>query len=213
MGDHAADVLGLCDALGLSRAVFVGHSFGGLLGIWIAAKHPDRVEKLVVLDAAGPTIQTPEVYELIRPSLERLGKVYASRDEFLGQMRSLPSFGGWWDPAIEAYYQTDLEDLPEGRVRVRIRPETIGEVLARGREENWAKLIASVAAPTLLVTSHGAYGGPGTSAIVPRDAARATAAELPDCRWIEVPGNHVTMLFGEGGRQTVAAISRFVGGA
>jgi pimeloyl-ACP methyl ester carboxylesterase len=213
MADHAKDVLGLCDALGLSRAVFVGHSFGGLLGIWIAAKHPDRVAKLVVLDAAGPTIQTPEVYDLIRPSLERLGRTYPSREKFLAQMRSLPSFDGWWDPAIEAYYQTDVEDLPGGSVRVRIRPETIGQVLASGREENWGELIAAVSAPTLLVTSHGPYGGPGTSPIVPREAARATAAELADCRWIEVPGNHVTMLFGEGGRQTAAAIASFVSGA
>lgn len=212
MADHASDVLGLCDALGLSRAVLAGHSFGGLLGIWIAANHPDRVEKLVILDAAGPTIQTPEVYELIRPSLERLGKSWPSWEEFLAAMRAAPSFHEWWDPAIEPYYRADVEDQPDGSVRVRIRPGTIGEVLVRGRDEDWEKLLSAIRVPTLLVTSHGPYGGPGTSPIVPRAAAKATAEAIPGCRWEIVPGNHVTMLYGEGARRTAAAIADFVGG-
>lgn len=212
LADHAADILGLCDALGLSRAVFAGHSFGGLLAIWIAVKHPERVHKLVVLDIAGPSIQTPEVYRLIQPSLERLGKTYPSWQDFLDAMRAAPSFHEWWDPAIEPYYRADVEDLPDGRVRVRTRPETITEVVTRGRGEDWERLLADVHAPTLLVTSHGSYGGPGTSAIVPREAARATAEAIPGCRWVEVPGNHVTMLFGKGAEQTAAAIAEFVSG-
>lgn len=212
MADHGADILGLCDSLGLSRAVFAGHSYGGLLAIWIAVKHPERVEKLVVLDVAGPSIQTPEVYRLIAPSLERLGKTYPSWDEFLATMRAAPSFHEWWDPAIEAYYRADVEDLPDGKVRVRIRPETIAEVAARGREVNWDGLLAGLRVPTLLVTSHGPYGGPGTSAIVPREAAQATAETIPGCRWVEVPGNHVSMLFGRGARETAEAIAEFVSG-
>jgi pimeloyl-ACP methyl ester carboxylesterase len=212
IADHAADILGLCDALGLSRVVLAGHSFGGLLAVWIAAKHPERVERLIVLDVAGPSIQTPEVYRLIAPSLERLGKTYPSWEEFLATMRAAPSFHDWWDPAIEAYYRADVEDLPDGKVRVRTRPETIAEVAARGRQENWEGLLAGLQVPTLLVTSRGSYGGPGTSAIVPREAAQATAETIPGCRWVEVPGNHATMLFGKGAEQTVSAIAEFVSG-
>ena len=39
MEDHARDVLGLLDALGLERVVMGGHSFGGLLTYWLAANH------------------------------------------------------------------------------------------------------------------------------------------------------------------------------
>ena len=52
MADHAADVLGLLDALGLERVVMGGHSFGGLLSLYIAANHPERVERVLILDAA-----------------------------------------------------------------------------------------------------------------------------------------------------------------
>lgn len=127
-------------------------------------------------------------------------------------MKSAPSFHDWWDPAIEPYYRADVEDEPNGSVRVRIRPETINQVLAQGREEDWMKLFSGIRAPTLLITSHEPYGGPGTSPIVAREAASATAGMIAGCRWIQVPGNHATMLFGEGARQTAAAIETFVRG-
>ena len=54
--DHARDVLGLLDALELDRVVMGGHSFGGLLTYWLAANHPERVERCIVIDApAGST--------------------------------------------------------------------------------------------------------------------------------------------------------------
>ncbi|HXH11017.1 MAG TPA: alpha/beta hydrolase [Alphaproteobacteria bacterium] len=41
------------DALGLSRASVVGHSMGGLIGAHLAAQSPDRIERLVLVDAAA----------------------------------------------------------------------------------------------------------------------------------------------------------------
>ncbi len=57
-GDYApqefvADALAVLDALAIERAVVVGHSMGGTHAIRLAAEHPDRVTRLVVVDA-GP---------------------------------------------------------------------------------------------------------------------------------------------------------------
>lgn len=41
------------DALDLTRASVVGHSMGGLVGAHLAAQFPDRVERLVLVDAAA----------------------------------------------------------------------------------------------------------------------------------------------------------------
>jgi pimeloyl-ACP methyl ester carboxylesterase len=41
----------LLDALGLERAAFMGFSWGGDVGCHLAARHPDRLTALVVLDA------------------------------------------------------------------------------------------------------------------------------------------------------------------
>lgn len=43
----------LLDDLGIERATLVGHSLGGWIGLAFAAAHPDRLEGLVVVDAAG----------------------------------------------------------------------------------------------------------------------------------------------------------------
>ncbi len=44
---HVADLVAYLDARGIGRAVVVGVSFGGVLGIELAARHPDRVAAVV----------------------------------------------------------------------------------------------------------------------------------------------------------------------
>jgi len=48
-----ADMLGLLDALGASRAVVGGMSLGGFLSLLFCARHPDRVAALLLVDT-GP---------------------------------------------------------------------------------------------------------------------------------------------------------------
>lgn len=49
---HVASLIGVLDALGLERAAVIGHSFGGLLAMRLAAAVPDRVSRLALLDPA-----------------------------------------------------------------------------------------------------------------------------------------------------------------
>lgn len=53
VNDYTSDVLRLLDNLGIKRAIFVGHSFGGRVCIDIAANYKERVQKLVLVDSAG----------------------------------------------------------------------------------------------------------------------------------------------------------------
>ena len=43
----------LVDALGLERPSIVGHSHGGRIAIQLAADHPELIDKLILVDAAG----------------------------------------------------------------------------------------------------------------------------------------------------------------
>jgi pimeloyl-ACP methyl ester carboxylesterase len=48
--DHA---LGFLDALELDRVSLVGNSFGGALALALSSRHPDRVDRLVLMGSAG----------------------------------------------------------------------------------------------------------------------------------------------------------------
>ena len=48
------DVLQLADALGIGRFVLVAHDWGGAIAWNVAAWHPDRVERLVIVNAPHP---------------------------------------------------------------------------------------------------------------------------------------------------------------
>jgi lipase len=52
VGRHVADLIALLDAERIGRATVVGHSFGGMVAMELAAAAPDRVEGVALLDPA-----------------------------------------------------------------------------------------------------------------------------------------------------------------
>ena len=61
-----AAVLGLMDRLGLERAALVGNSMGGAVVAVVAAERPERVNALVLIDAAGFNLAPEDQPALVR---------------------------------------------------------------------------------------------------------------------------------------------------
>lgn len=55
----AEDIEDLRLALGADKIAILGHSFGGAVAQAYAAAHPERVERLVLMDSVGPSLRTP----------------------------------------------------------------------------------------------------------------------------------------------------------
>jgi pimeloyl-ACP methyl ester carboxylesterase len=51
--DYARCVLAYLDRVGLAQVDLLGHSFGGRIGLRIASEWPERLRRLVLMDAAG----------------------------------------------------------------------------------------------------------------------------------------------------------------
>jgi pimeloyl-ACP methyl ester carboxylesterase len=71
-------LLGFLDALGVDRAHLVGNSFGGAIALRIAARHPERVGRLVLMGSMGVNFPITEGLERVwgyEPSLENMRKV------------------------------------------------------------------------------------------------------------------------------------------
>lgn len=208
MEDHARDVLALLDALGLDRVVVVGHSFGGFLGIYLAATRPERVDRLVVIDAAMTL--NPRVGEMLKPSLDRLTRTYPSADAYLAEVRGAPYMDNAWDSAIERYFRAEIRDNGDGTVASSTSASAIAQALQAVVGERWGELVPRVTQPVLLLNAVGAYGPPGSPPLVEADYARETARAFPRCRYERVPGNHLTMMFTPGAAAVTREITTFV---
>lgn len=81
-------LVGVMDALGIERAHVVGNSFGGALALALAIRHPQRVNRLVLMGSVGVRFQiTAELDEIwgYQPSLPAMRRLISmfSRDRNL----------------------------------------------------------------------------------------------------------------------------------
>ncbi len=142
-------VVGLMDRLGLERASLAGNSLGGATVAWIAATQPRRVERLVLIDAAGFQLNASERPLLVRllalPGASLLQRLPLRRAIVRTALRQT-----FADPS-----RISDEDLDE-YVAPALRPE-VGEaalVLARYQgpgPDALRALLGRVRAPTLVV--------------------------------------------------------------
>jgi pimeloyl-ACP methyl ester carboxylesterase len=210
MEEHAADILGMLDTLEIDQVVMSGHSFGGLLTYYLAANHPDRVSQAIPIDAPAEVDQ--EIVAQMQPTFDRLNATFPEWEGYLEQVKTMPFFQDWdWDPALEVFYREDLEELPDGRLRSKCRADHIRQALEGTLEIDWPGVAGRVTQPTLLIRATDPLIA-GSAPILPADRAEATLALLADGRLIQVPGTHLTFLFGSSAELVAAAIIDFVEG-
>ena len=77
----SADVLRVADALGWGRFSIVGQSMGGNNGMYLAAEHPERIDRLVISDME-PRFRL-ELMTFLRDA-DRLPE-YASYEEYIAE--------------------------------------------------------------------------------------------------------------------------------
>jgi pimeloyl-ACP methyl ester carboxylesterase len=70
MAGFADDLAWLCDELGLTRPVVIGHSMGGVIALELAARHPDLPAAIVTVDS--PLLPSPAQREGFRGMVDGL---------------------------------------------------------------------------------------------------------------------------------------------
>ncbi len=110
---HVADLVETIDALGLEQPDWIGHSFGGRLILELAARHPERIRRAVLLDPAIHVL--PPIAEWAADS-ERVDPVFDSPEAYVASRTD----AGGLDVA-RAVRDTALhfDPTPDGRVRRR----------------------------------------------------------------------------------------------
>ena len=116
---HLADLLETADAHGIGAATWIGHSFGGRLVAELASRHPDRVERAVLLDPAmhvEPPVAT-ERAEGLRGDLS-----FGSPDEAIDARLGDGSLVSTPRATLEEEAAVFLEQGEDGRWRWRFSP-------------------------------------------------------------------------------------------
>lgn len=207
MADHAADILGLMDHLNLDKVIMAGHSFGGFLALYIARFFPERVHKIIMMDAAAN--MHPNTKEMLGPALGRLDKSFSSTEDYIEKVRSAP-YLKFWDPLMDSYYQADIRENADGTVKCIPKLDNMMEAVVKGSlGEPWSDYLREIPHDTILINAPGVYTL--GAALLPEENAMETVELMQNCVYVKVPGNHQTMLYGEGAKEIVAVIEHFLG--
>ena len=204
MEDHALDIIGLLDHLNIDKVTLAGHSFGGLLGFYIASSYPGRVDKLIIMDAAAE--MNPNAMEMLSYTFSRFNTLYPSWDDYISHVKRAP-YNTFWDDAMLSYYQADVKIDPDGTVKTRSNLTDIIEISYGVANISWPYYIERITQPTLLINALDDYtmGEP----LLPEEKAMETVEMMKNAHYVAVDGNHQTMLYGRDAKQIVKAIDKF----
>jgi pimeloyl-ACP methyl ester carboxylesterase len=192
-GEFVADAVAVLDALGVERALVVGHSMGGTHAIRLAATHPDRVERLVIVDAGT---------EAMREGSERARRLSLGRPERFENA----------DEAVAYLHRTSpdySDDVYANRMRWLFK-EDAGLVWRSSRDalaaimssrgSDLADALRAVRCPALLVR--------GTrSNVLSADVAERMVKSLADGRLVELDAGHNVAL--DRPKELAEAVLRF----
>jgi len=192
------DVRAVMDAVGSERAALVGVSEGGPMSMLFAATYPERTEALLLIGAEVKEQQTDDW-----PWGE------GTREEFDAWMRELP---GLWGRAFTADRFFPGDPDPEGTQRwfgrlqtASMTPRDAIAFLSMAMDIDVRDVVPSVRVPTLIV--HRA-----DDPICHVENARFLAANIPDARYVELPGILHIPWAGSGGDEILEEIREFLTG-
>jgi pimeloyl-ACP methyl ester carboxylesterase len=143
---HVGDLLDTLDSLGIESATWIGHSFGGRLAAAVAARHLERVERLVLLE---PGLDVDPRYALRSAEVERLDWSFAGVEGALNALLSNDAMVAPPRETLARYVAMDLRRGPDGRHRFSFSPSAV--VVAWNELSLPPPPIAPV--PTLLVAA------------------------------------------------------------
>lgn len=206
MEEHAQDILGLLDHLGIGKALLCGHSFGGLLSTYIAANFPERVAAVILLDAANE--MNPNAARMLIPTFSRLGVLYPSFEVYMRMMKKAPQ-NVFWDDAMDSYYRADVHTDRYGITQTYSNIANITAMAVGLTSMPWTTIFEHVHQPAILMNATGNYTM--DEPLLPVRLAKRAVKLMDDCEYIEITGNHQTMLYAEGAKQIVAAVVGFYG--
>jgi len=195
----ARSVTALLDELGLERARLLGHSMGGRVALEVAARAPERVERLVAMTPSLAWLRErpwAPFLRLLRPELGLLQPTPRPAVEAFVK-RAIPGATSTWvRPAIDEFLRAYMS--PRGRAAFYAAARNI---YLEDPAPFWERL-RDLEAPSMFI-----WGAHDT--LVPAAFERHVRDAVPEARHVLLRCGHVPQL--ERPRQLEAALKGFLG--
>lgn len=181
------DVLAVMDAAEMSTVTLIGESEGAASAVRLAASHPERVERLILL---APTLRSHVPADLRDDALDFVESHWGTPafvELLFSTQASDPRFVEWWSRFL----------------RLSASPGEARAMLEADLRVDEMGTLAEVDAPTLVV-SH------DQDPFAPAEEVRGVAASLPNASLVLIPGQARTFGSGPGDDEALAAIAAFL---
>jgi class 3 adenylate cyclase len=159
------DVRAVMDAADSESATLLGVSEGGALAALFAATYPQRCQRLVIY---GTFARFPITAEVLKPLFKYIDRAWGnglSLPVFAPSRQTDPSMLQWW-----------------GRFeRLGASPAAVTAVLQMAAETDISDIVSSIQVPTLVIHCK-------DDTLIPIECGRFLAQNIPDARFIELPG-------------------------
>ncbi|MFQ6031155.1 MAG: alpha/beta fold hydrolase, partial [Dehalococcoidia bacterium] len=197
---YVADFEGFCDALKLDSFILMGHSMGGRNSMAFGGRHPEQLQKLIIVDI-GPTVDS-QGGSRITQEISSVPEEFDSFEavvEYMGKQNRFAS-----DAVLRRRLQYATKELPNGKIGwkydLAIREERRKGTVPPA-EDLWPSL-DKITCPTLIVR------GAETDILSPEVAQRMLST-LSDAQRVEIPqAGH--MVFEDNPSDFIAGVEKFL---
>lgn len=168
----AQDVVDLLDVLRIQTVSFCGLSMGGMVGMMLAQKFPERLKK-VVLSNTAPKIGTADSWNTRIETVNASG-MRAVADGILER---------WFTPAFRAAGSAEFETTRQ--MLLETPPAGYVACAAAVRDMDQREGVAAIRVPTLVISG-------ASDPVTPPADGRFVAAKIPGAQYAELPAAHLS---------------------
>ena len=175
--EFSKDLKSIMDNAKISKAIFVGHSMGGLVGLDFYAKYPNKVSALILIDSSYKiSLQTLKFFVPLEFIFMKIINYFAKKRKNKPKRMDFQKFKGASDFRILYEMNSSLDAFPYGE-----------DILKDLLKLDFSPILKKIRIPILVISSM-------EDEFFRVDVSRAMSKRIPEGHFCEINGTHSSII-------------------